>query len=85
MDTRLPKQDSATGRSLKTTAFASASALVVFGSGLLTVLQGVPGCSEAVLDFLQANALQLSVLFGVPAGIFSFLWNFFGRKSVQTY
>ena len=84
MDARLPKTDSATGRSLRTTVFSVLSAFLVFSSGLLTVIQGVPGCGEAVINYVQENALQLALLMGVPAGLFSFAWNFF-RKDVRNY
>lgn len=80
----LPSQDSATGRSLKSGVYATASALVVFGTGVLHVINGVPGCSEALINYIQANALQLALMIGVPAGLFSFVVNYF-RKGVKNY
>lgn len=83
-DLRLPNQDSATGRSLKTGAFAVVGSLVVFGSGFLRVLNGVPGCTDAVIGFLQDNAGTLALYVGVPAGALSYGFNFF-RKNVKNY
>ena len=85
MKTRLPKIDSATGRGLKTTAFSAVSAFVIFSTGLLSVIQGVPGCSEAVVSYIQTNALQLALLMGIPAGIFSFVWNMVMRQDEKAY
>lgn len=81
---RLPSQDSTTGRGLKVTAYASLSAAAVFATGFLGVLNSVPGCSEAVLDFLQQNAIQLGLLVGVPAGLISAVTNL-RRKDVENY
>lgn len=76
-DVRLPKSNSSTASGLRSGTYATISAFIVFGTGLLTVLKGVPGCSEAVISFIQSNALQLSLLIGVPAGVFSFVVGLF--------
>lgn len=81
---RLPTQDSATGRGLKTTLFSTASGLIIFSTGLFGVLHSVPGCSDAVLEYIRANALTFSLSIGVPTGVFSFVWNYL-RPQVRNY
>lgn len=80
----LPSQDSNTGRSLKTAAQTTIAAFVVFGSGLITAINGVPGCPDAVLNYLRDNIVQLAGSMGVSAGIVTFIWNSF-RKDVTKY
>lgn len=81
---KLPNQDSATGRGVKTAVQAFISALIVFSTGFIGVIQSVPGCSEAVVGFLQDNAVQYALLLGIPAGIVAFVMNFF-RKDIKNY
>lgn len=80
----LPSQDSATGRGLKTTLYSTVVSFIALSTAFYGVLKGVPGCSEAVLDFLQANALQLSLIIGVPTGLSSFVVNLM-RPGVKNY
>ncbi len=83
---RLPTKDSLTYKGLVTSAQAFLGALVVFGTGLLGVIHGVPGCYEAIISFLQANAIQYAVALGVPAGIASIIWNLILRRNeLKTY
>lgn len=77
---RLPAQDSATGRALKT----ALQAFVGFLVGLFVVVWKVPGVPTAVLDYLQSNAIQFALLFGIPSGLVALVWNYF-RKSVPNY
>lgn len=79
-DIKLPKQDSATGRGLKT----AAQAMIGFTVGLVAVVWAVPGVPQAVLDYVQNNAIQVLLLVGVPSGLTSFIWNLL-RKNVKTY
>lgn len=81
---RLPTQDSITGRSIKTAAQTAIGVLVLFVTGLIGVIKGVPGCGDAILGFVQANAIQLAGLFGVSSGVVTFVWNFL-RKDVKNY
>lgn len=83
-DPRLPTADSATGRGLKSGVYATLSAFLVFATGLIAVLNNVPGCSEAVIDYLRENALQIALIIGVPTGLFSFVVNLL-RPSVRKY
>lgn len=80
----LPEQDSATGRGLKTGVQAFLGVAFVFATGLIGVIKGVPGCSEAIGTFLQQNAIQYAALLGIPAGLVSFIWNIL-RKDVKNY
>lgn len=81
---RLPTQDSTTGRSIKTAAQTAIGILFLFVTGLIGVIKGVPGCGDAILGFVQANAIQLAGLFGVSSGVVTFIWNFL-RKDVKNY
>lgn len=81
---RLPSQDSATGRGIKTGVQTAIGVIIVFLTGLIGVIKGVPGCSDAILNFVQANAIQLAGLFGVSSGVVSFFWNF-TRKEIKNY
>lgn len=81
---RLPRQDSATGRGFKTGLQTFIGVGVVFITGLIGVIKGVPGCGDAILNFLQANLVQVASLFGISSGVVSFIWNFL-RKDVSNY
>jgi hypothetical protein len=84
----LPSQDSATGRSLKAGSYAAISAVSVFFLGLVTVVNTIPGCSEAVFNYVYSHVYELilaiGLAVGVPAGAMSFLVNF-TRKGVKNY
>lgn len=82
---RLPEKDSATGRGLKTSVFAFLGSLITILISLWTVLRGVPGCSEAIIQFVQANAITIASTFGISAGSVSFLFNLFFRRDVKNY
>lgn len=77
---RLPTQDSSTGRAVKTFV----QAIIGFVVGLLVTVWAVPGVPHAVLDYLQKNFLQIALLFGVPSGLSSFIWNWL-RSDVKNY
>ncbi len=81
----LPKQDSATGRGLKTIV----QTMVGFTVGLGIAIWQVPGVPDVIMNYLQANFLQVFLTIGVPvalsSGVTSFLWNLILRKSVTTY
>ncbi len=79
-DLKLPKQDSATGRALKSAAFAVSGFVI----GLVYTVWAVPGVPAAVIDYVQKNAWQVLLTIGIPAGLLSFIWNFF-RKNVPNY
>ena len=81
---RLPSQDSTTGRSIKTGVQTFLGVVIVFITGLIGVIKGVPGCGEAVVNFLQSNAIQFAGLFGVSSGVVTFVWNWF-RKDLKNY
>ena len=81
---KLPSQDSATGRGVKTGIQTAIGVIIVFVTGLIGVINGVPGCTEAIGNFIQANAIQLAGLFGISSGVVSFVWNFL-RKDVVNY
>lgn len=80
----LPDKDSATSRGLRTGIFSALGALFVFGTGLIAVLNGVPGCTSALVGYLRDNSLQLALTVGVPSGIISFIFNAL-RPSVKNY
>lgn len=84
MDVKLPSQDSATGRGLKTTLQGFIGAAVALFVGLLAVTRTVPGCNEAIMKFFYDNLLLLAGGAGVSSGVVSFVWNLF-RKDVKNY
>lgn len=80
---RLPEQDSAVGRGLKTTV----QAIIGFMIGLVVVVWAVPGVPAAVLQYVQHNWVSIALTFGIPSGVASFVWNKFFRSDseVKTY
>ncbi len=84
MDLRLPKQDSATGRSIKTGIQAIIGTAITLIVGLTVAINGVPGCPEAILKFAQDNFIQIAGMIGISSGFASFVWNYF-RKGVKNY
>ena len=58
-------------KGLRTAAQAIVGACV----GLFIVVWAVPGVPEAVVHYLQANAVGLLVSIGVPSGLASWGWN----------
>lgn len=80
----LPSADSATGRGLKAGVYSTLVSFVVFSTGLFLALKGVPGCSEALVQYLQQNAVTLALSIGIPTGLVSFIVNLF-RKNVPNY
>lgn len=85
MDINLPKKDSATWRGAITSLQGFAGALVVLATGLIATINGVPGCGEAIVEFIKSNWLLISGSFGLSTGVASFIWNFFFRKDVKNY
>jgi uncharacterized membrane protein YGL010W len=69
------KQDSATGRALKT----AAQAFIGFIIGLVVVVWNVQGVPHAVFDYLKANMGSALLTIGLPtaiaSGMTSFFWN----------
>lgn len=80
----LPKQDSAVGRGIKTSAQGFIGAVLAILIGLITVIHNVPGCGEAVAKFAQDNIVLIAGGFGVSSGTVSVIWNLF-RKDVPNY
>jgi hypothetical protein len=60
-------------KGLRTAAQAIIGAFV----GLLVVVWAVPGVPEAVVHYLQLNAIGLLVSIGVPSGLAAWGWNAF--------
>lgn len=83
-DVKLPSQDSATGRGIKT----AIQAICGFVIGLIIVVYKVPGVPEAVISYLQNNLFTVLLQIGVPtalsSGFVAFVWNVF-RKDVKNY
>lgn len=81
---KLPSQDSATGRGIKTFIQAVGGFIV----GLVVTVWAVPGVPQAVINYVQQNAAQVLLTIGLPVavstGVISFIWNFL-RKDVKNY
>lgn len=84
MDIKMPKTDSATWRGAVTSVQGFVAAVVLLLGGLIATIKGVPGCGEAIVDFVYNNWLLISGAFGLSTGVASFLFNFFFRKNVKT-
>jgi len=80
----LPKQDSSTGRAIKT----AVQAIVGFVVGLVVVVWNVPGVPHAVVSYTQTHLVDVVIAVGVPtalaSGLTSFFWNFL-RKDIPNY
>lgn len=83
-DLRLPKQDSATGRGIKTGLQAVIGTLVAFFVGLILAILNVPGVNEAILQYVQVHLVEVLLTIGIPAGLTGFVWNLL-RKGVSNY
>lgn len=81
---KLPSQDSATGRGLKT----ALQAVITFIVGLAIVVWKVPGVPQAIFQYASANLVQVVTMIGLPmavgTGLTSFVWNVV-RKDVPNY
>lgn len=77
---RLPNQDSATGRAIKT----AAQAIIGFSIGLAIAVWTVPGVPNAVWNYVQGNLVEVLLSVGVPAGLTSLVWNLI-RTDVKNY
>jgi uncharacterized membrane protein len=73
-------KDSAFMRAIRTFV----QAMVGFIVGLVMVVWHVAGVPEAVHAYIVGHALQLMLTIGIPAGVASFVWNFF-RKNVPNF
>ena len=84
MNLKLPKQDSATGRGIKTGVQSIIGTAITLIAGLLLVINGVPGCPEAIIKFAMDNFLIIAGAIGLSSGATGFIWNVF-RKGVKNY
>ena len=82
---RLPDKDTSTWRGLITAAQGFVAALPALAVGLWTATTAVPGCSEAIVNFIKDNIVLIAGGFGVSSGAVSFLFNVFVRKDVKNY
>lgn len=82
---KLPNQDSATGRGLKTAAQSGIATLALTAIvSLLVSIWNVPGVPDVVIKWAQNNALQLAGGIGVSSGVAGFIWNLF-RPGIKNY
>ncbi len=81
---RLPSQDSATGRGIKTALQTVIGFTVTFFTGLILAVWQVDGVPQVVLNYVQHNFIQVLLSIGIPAGVAGFVWNYF-RKNVPNY
>lgn len=72
----LPSQNSEVGRGIKSGIYAALSATAVFLSGLIAVVHGVPGCGEAVTNYVTQNFLTIVATLGLPTGVGAFIMSF---------
>lgn len=82
---RLPTQDSATGRGIKTAAQAGIGSLILMALvNLVVSVWNVPGVPDVVFDWLKDNVMQITGSLGISSGLVAIIWNIF-RKSVPNY
>ena len=84
MNLRLPSQDSATGRGIKTGLQSILGFVFTFAVGLVLTVWGVKGVPEAIMAYIQTNFLQVLVTIGVPSAVAGFIWNYF-RPNIPNY
>lgn len=77
---RLPTQDSATGRALKT----GVQAIFGFMIGLIVTVWAVPGVPNAIFNYLEGHIIEVLLVVGIPSGLVSMVWNYL-RKDVSNY
>lgn len=78
---RLPKSTSATAKGLKTTLWAFIGSCITLGGALWLAINGVPGCSDAIINFLRNHFVEIAGLFAVPSGIVGFIGNALNPKT----
>lgn len=71
-------KDTAVMRGVRT----AIQAIVGFVMGLIGVVWAVPGVPQAVSSYVGSHGIQLALAVGIPAGLVSFIWNWF-RKDVK--
>lgn len=82
----LPREDSVTGRGVKTSAQAGIAALLLGAIiNLLISVWNVPGVPDVVLSWLRDNVLQIASVFGFSSGLVSVAWNLLARRNLRKY
>lgn len=84
MNLKLPKQDSATGRGIKTGIQSIIGTSITLAAGLFLVIKGVPGCPEAIVKYAMDNFVIIAGAIGFSSGAAGFIWNVL-RKGVKNY
>lgn len=83
---RLPEQDSATRRGLKTSAQAFIGTFLVIPiSNLIIKLWAIPGVPEVVQAWMMDYFVLIATSLGISSGLVAFVWNVLLRKDVKTY
>lgn len=85
MDIRLPQKDSATSRGIRTGIFSAVGTIVALAFGLFMAINGVPGCPEAITDFIGKHYIEITGLVGIFSGAAGFVYNALFRKEVKNY
>lgn len=70
----LPAGNSVTGKSIKTSAQAFIGACITLAVGLWMAIETVPGCPEAIIQFIQSNFIQIAAAIGVSSGVATVVW-----------
>lgn len=83
-EVRLPKQDSATGRGLKTGVQTFIGTTIALVATVGAAANGVPGCSDAIINSIKDNLLLISGGSGVSSAAVAFIWNLL-RSDVKNY
>lgn len=84
MDLKLPSQDSATGRGLKTGLWSFIGTSATLATALWLSISGVPGCSDAILTFIREHFIEIAAAIALPSGLTSFIAGLF-RKDIKNY
>lgn len=84
MKIRLPRNDTATINSVR----VALKALVGFVIGLAVTIAGVPGVSDAVMNYIRDNWVQVALTFGIPSAVSTGLINLifdWRKKGLDNY
>lgn len=80
LDNALPSANSAPVKGLKTTLWSFIGSCITLGGALWLAINAVPGCSDAVLNFVRDNFVQIALAFSIPSGVVGYLGNLLNPK-----
>lgn len=80
-DVRLPSANSATTKGLRTTLWTFIGSCITLSGALWLAINAVPGCSDAVLNFVREHFVEIALAFSLPSGVIGFIGNALNHKT----